>query len=320
MIAEFLYNPPSHGNNAHCGTLLELKDGSLLAAWYSYPGNHDYEDARLVVARRRAGDGQWQPSTSLLEKFSSSAGNPLLFQEGGSETLTLFFVLLKGNYWNHSVLHSCSSLDSGFSWSVPSVVWKDKGMMVRHPPLVLEDSSMLLPAYDEKSNRSLLLRGKGDSWHVDKVFEDIPLIQPVLIEDSSGRLTAFFRPADEPRRVWRAHSTDKGKRWSNPIQTLLPCPLSGVAAFSTPHCLCVVYNHSLERRVPLSLAASYDGGISWSEPWNLDETAQEVSYPSFIVGSDGMIHGVYTFNRRMLKYISFSEEELYERTGKDRAV
>jgi predicted neuraminidase len=124
-------------------------------------------------------------------------------------------------------------------------------------------------------------------------------------------LSAFFRPVKDPPVILRAHSHDLGNSWSSLIQTSLPCPLSGVSAFAAEDKLAIVYNHSTEhKRSPLSLSTSSDGGVSWSSSVSLDSPAFEVSYPSFVTDRDGMVHGVYTFNRRMIKYVGFSLKDL----------
>ncbi len=67
----------------------------------------------------------------------------------------------------------------------------------------------------------------------------------------------------------------------------------------------VVYNPSPDNRYRLSLSHSDDAGVSWSRAATLDNSDVEVSYPSFIVGMKSRVHGVYTYNRRMIKYVSF---------------
>jgi len=228
----------------------------------------------------------------------------VLFEER-SGRVWLFFVLLEGAYWTDAVLHGVFSDDAGGSWSRPATLLPDHGMMVRHPPVQCADGAWLLPAYDERRHRSVVLSATPpfQQWRVVHTFDDLGLIQPVLVREPD-RLTLLFRPASDPRVVWRSHSSDDGRRWSAPLRTSLPNPLSGIAAVSVGGRLAIVYNHTEhhERR-PLSLAASEDGGRSWSPPRQLDDVAGELSYPSFVATPDGTLHGVYTYNRRMMKYM-----------------
>ena len=154
-------------------------------------------------------------------------------------------MLLNGAYWNDAVLQGSFSDDGGESWSVPVQRWKERVMMIRHAPVVLSDGSLLLPAYDEKDRHSVLLRGRSpfSLWQQVSRFENLELIQPVLIREPE-KLPLFFRPADAPRRIWRSHSTNEGSRWSTPIRTPVPNPLSGLATFYFGDSVGVIYNHT----------------------------------------------------------------------------
>ena len=303
LDAHFLYNPAGLGLHCHGASLLQTAAGDLMATWYAYP-DAEHVDGTLVVARRPRGADAWQPSDTPLAGSKYSAGNPLLFEEP-SGRVWLFFVFLEGRYWTDAVVHGCHSDDGGRSWSRPAMLLRTRGMMVRHPPMPRADGTWLLPAYDERRNQSVLLcaRPPFDRWVETCTFGDLPLIQPVLVREAD-RFTLLFRPAAEPRVVWRSHSQDDGQRWSTPVRTALPNPLSGIAACSAGGRLWVVYNHTdRHERRPLSLAWSGDGGLSWSAPQQIDDLAGEVSYPSFVAALDGTLQGVYTYNRRLIKYV-----------------
>lgn len=114
----------------------------------------------------------------------------------------------------------------------------------------------------------------------------------------------FFRPHSDPRNIWKSRSTDQGVSWSIPDITVLPNPLSGISAIQVNNNIAMIYNHTHEhKRYPLSVSLSRDEGTTWEEHWNLDSVEMEISYPSFITGKDQIVHGVYTFNRRMIKYV-----------------
>ena len=122
-------------------------------------------------------------------------------------------------------------------------------------------------------------------------------------------MTMLLRPAGDRRVCLRSISSDDGKTWSNVIPTTLPNPLSGVAGFYVDDMLCAVYNHTCEhQRYPLSLAWSKDAGTSWSDPVHIDETKHELSYPAFVVDDAGVAHGVYTFGRNRIQYVSFDRD------------
>ena len=311
MQAQFLYNPPGLGLYCHAPTLLELSNGDWLASWYAYP-EVEHEAARLVLARKRAGQKEWGSSSLVLDAFKDSAGNPVLFQEPGGK-VWLLFVFLKGPYWNDAELQGACSNDHGITWSQPIRLWSQRGLMVRHAPISCRDGSLLMPAYEETSRETVLLesRNAGNTWQEAWRFKNHALLQPVLLRDGPDRLSLFFRPWSDPRYIWRSHSSTEGKKWSEPLRTPLPCPLSGISAFRMGGRLGMIYNHTKEhQRHPLSLAWSEDEGVSWSAPRHLDLIQHELSYPSFLQSRDLRLHGLYTYNRRMIKYVCFEASEI----------
>ena len=310
MEAEFLYNPAGTGLHSHAPTIVMRSGGDLLAAWYAY-SEREREDASLIVARRTAGQG-WQPGREAVGRFNHSVGNPVLF-ETPDGNVWLLYVVIKGTDWMHAELMGTCSKDGGYTWTRPRLLHPDQGRMVRHPPVALLNNSLLLPAYDENSRQSVMLTAREpySEWFETYRFDDPPLIQPVMVRERSGALALLFRPTGEPRTIWRSRSVDEGTSWSPPVRTPLPTSLSGIGAFSVSDQIGVVYNHTTEhKRYPLSIAWSRDSGVTWSKPWHIDTAKHEVSYPSFITGSDGRVHGVYTYNRRMIKYVAFSPKRI----------
>ena len=317
MQAEFLHNPSGVGSQSHGASLFLAQNGDLLAVWYAYPGPEDHRNGTIVIARRSLGDSSWSKAIALFSELRSSAGNPLLYLNPTSERLCLLFVLIKGSYWTDAVLYQAFSEDHGVSWSQPEPVWDRKGIMIRHAPVVVNQSGLILPAYNEIENSSVLFSYQNGEWRESHVFE-ASLIQPVLVAKDSSRLYCFFRPGGDERLIWRAQSKDGGRIWSEVIRTSLPSALSGIAAIESRGRLGVIYNHTNEHcRYPLSFAHSEDNGITWSPPFHIDQVEHEVSYPYFIRSGDGLVYGVYTYNRRMIKFVQFSEEELFNGFSKD---
>ena len=142
-----------------------------------------------------------------------------------------------------------------------------------------------------------------------KTFTEEFLIQPVLIQEFKGKMALLFRPHGNRKHIWRSHSSDGGLQWCNPVRTILPSPLSGIGGFYLDNRLFAVYHHTQEhQRYPLHLAYSEDEGVTWSPPILIDGAQHELSYPSFTVDKSGTVHGVYTYNRRMIKYVTFDRE------------
>lgn len=313
LEAKFLYNPGDRESFCHAPTLLETSAGDLLVAWYAYP-EVEHQEARLVLVHHPKGK-TWEASKKIMSHSVYSAGNPVLFQEPGGR-IWLLFVVLKGNYWTDAELNGSYSEDGGYSWNPAKCLWQEPGMMVRHPPVLLGNNSLALPAYDEVRKEAVVLTASPPylNWNILYRFSGLELLQPALIRQSrsntsSPQLTLFFRPWSEPRVIWRSHSINEGIDWSAPMRTPLPNPLSGISAFTVGPHMAVVHNYTHEhKRHPLSISLSRDSGVTWEQPIHLETIEYEVSYPSFINGQNGIIHGVYTYNRRMIKYVSLAED------------
>ena len=310
MIADFLYNPSHVGANSHCSSLMRTRRGDLYAVWYCHPGDHEYQDAQIILSRRVAGSETWEKPRSVFDKFSSSSGNPIIFEDPITEQLHLLFVLIKGRYWNDAIVHRASSSDAGLTWSEPEVLWEKRGLMVRHPPRIIAGGKYLLAAYDESSHDSLFfVGGAGNEWSELGCLKGLGLIQGDIVP-CGDTIHVFLRPTDDPRNVWRSYSMDGGNVWASPEKTPLSCPLSGVAAFSLGEEIYVVHNDSETKRYPLSVTRWSPSSDEWGKPVHLETTEHEFSYPSFIATGNGSVYGLYTFNRRMTKYVSFDREEL----------
>ncbi len=310
LTSNRLHNPVNTGAYCHCPTILETQSNDLLITWYAYPEN-EYAEASIVTARQTASNSNWDLSKVLVRPTNYSTGNPLLFQEP-SGRIHLMFVILKGIYWNQAYINKIFSDDNGLTWSPIVQIFNIPGMMIRHPPVQLDDGSYLLPAYDEVNRQSVLLKSipPYTTWEEYYRFEHSDIIQSTIVQESSGLLSLFFRPHTDPRRIWKSFSTDQGRYWSIPTQTPLPNPLSGISAFTVRGNIVMIYNPTDgQKRFPLSSSISRDGGNTWEEPIHLDNSEVEVSYPNFLAGNNNTIHGVYTHNRKYIQYIQLDSSQ-----------
>lgn len=303
--SDFLYNPQGGAHYCHSATILETTSGDLLSVWYAYPEKENV-DASLVLSRRPKKATTWDKSKILLDRSAYSLGNPVLCQAPDGAIL-LFYVALRSTWWNSAALNMIVSRDHGHSWSHPTSMGSWQGMMIRHAPVCLPNSDLLLPAYDESKNQTVLLRATSpyQQWSEGYRFDELGLIQPVIITDPRGNLDIYFRAAGDHHHVWRSTSKDAGSTWAPPMQTDLINPLSGIAAVMAHGTLALIHNPIENQRTPLAISLSSNSGQSWRSTHILDSAQFEISYPAFILGRDHMIRGVYTFNRRMIKYIAF---------------
>ena len=151
------------------------------------------------------------------------------------------------------------------------------------------------------------------------------LMEPTTVALSDGTLLMYMRsappagdhrwPPGKPGRIWESRSGDGGMSWSTPSRTQLPNNNSGFDMCRVPDGrLFLAYNnHSrlgddtptlLNNRYPLVLAESRDRGETWRDVLTIDPgPGIEVSYASIIADSAGMLHCVYTWDRRAIRYV-----------------
>lgn len=303
---EILANPDAAVPHCHCPTITQTVSGDLLVAWYAYP-EEETRGGTLILARKQAGKNRFDRPGRILADMNGSLGNPVLFCDDAG-TVHLLFVVLRGHYWDSAVACAVYSDDVGRTWSKSETLRVDPGVMIRYPPIARDNTDLLLPAYDEKTSQTVMLAAglDGRGWFPVTHFDDVEAIQGCLTRQSASELTMILRPCGDTRTCLRSISGDDGRTWSRVLPTTLPNPLSGVAAFQVGDHLCAVYNHTTaHQRYPLSLSYSTDRGTSWTGPVHIDETEHEVSYPSFVVDEAGVAHGVYTFGRNRIWYVSF---------------
>ena len=156
------------------------------------------------------------------------------------------------------------------------------------------------------------------------------LMEPTTVKLSDGRLLMYLRsappgndlrwPNGRPGRIWQSTSRDGGLSWTEPERTELPNNNSGFDMCRAPDGrLFLAYNNHcrlgenvanlLNNRYPLVLAESRDEGATWRDVITLDPgPGFEVSYASIICDPGGLLHCVYTWDRRAIKYVRIDPE------------
>lgn len=300
--AEFISNASNLPGFCHCAALWEAADGALVAVWYRFP-EAEHRNGVIMLSRRPAG-GNWGAPSVVLYSAANSYANPVLFSVAGR--LGLMFVSLGADdYWTKAVAQLCWSDDEGRTWGPSRPMGLAPGMMIRHPPVEI-DGRLLLPVYEEATSTTVMAVAEApfESWREESRLRGAALIQASLVRYPGGEIGAFFRPAGDDRCVWRCRALADRRSWSVPVRTPLPSPPAGIAALALGgDAVLVVYNHStVHRRTPLAFAVSPDGGVRWETTGVIDASPFEVSYPFLTRGRDGSVHGVYTYNRRLIKH------------------
>ena len=234
------------GQAVHAASVVELRDGSLRAVWFS-GSREGAGDVTIQSAVLSNESGQWAKESTVfnratvqrgLMRYVKKLGNPVIARAtDGSLVLWMVNVSLGG--WAGSSITWARSADEGVSWSEPRRLvtspFLNISTLVKSPPVALEGGQTALPVYHEFVTKfAEVLRLDSGGQVVDKIR--IPgsqtSLQPVLLVQSPERSQIYMRSAGAPY-VTTSKTADAGKTWSPTVPTALPNPDSAVAGLVT---------------------------------------------------------------------------------------
>jgi len=331
-------------NSSHAANLLELKNGDLLCIWFS--GTWEGQsNVAPVFSRLKKGSKRWTKPQLIDRREGESFQNPVIFQEpsGAIDVFHTTQVADAGEAQAH-VLETRSA-DDGNTWSSPRMLFEKDGAFTRHPVLVLQDGTWLMPltyvtskgiGQGAETNFSVtkLSRDEGKTWKECLIPQSFGKVQPTIVQVSSTKLIAFFRSraADS---IFRSVSFD-GCKWTVPESTALPNNNASIQAFRLRNGhIVIAFDNSKDTveggkrisapRKPLTVALSEDEGETWKYVRDIEvgregfgqaerkvnkPGREEYSYPTILETRDGVIYVAYTFRRQTIKVVSFSEDWL----------
>jgi len=298
----------------HASTIVELKNGSLLAAWFG--GSHESnKDVEIWVSDKK--NGSWTAPHSVANGIINDSlrypcWNPVLFHTADGILSLYYKVGPNPHEWWGMVIYST---DEGKSWSAPEKLPDGILGPIKNKPIALPSGVILSPSSIET---------KTDEWHAHierstdggKSWEKIEIdpgnpakvIQPTLLRYPEGKIQALLR--SNQNYIMESWSTDEGKTWSPLAKTNVLNPNSGIDAVTLSSGLQVLIFNPMESgkdwvngRNKLNVAVSVDGKI-WKDMAVLeDQPSGEFSYPAVIQTSDKSVHVVYTANRKSIKHV-----------------
>lgn len=303
-VTRSVYRADDRRPFCHCASVVEQPGGALLAVWFA--GSYETApDVAILGARLAPGADAWSAPDVLVDTPELSDGQPVPFRHPDG-TLWLFFVTIQGRDWTSAIIRRQVSRDDGLTWDHPVTVCDRPGRMIRGRPLVQDDGTIVLPAYDESTLRSMLLHSTdgGMSWTAGEAIETPKgNLHPTLVAGPGGEVVAYLRA---PLRIWRATSPDGGRSWGSVGPTELPNPNSGIDVVELPDgSLLLAFDDSERLRTPLRLARSRDDGRSWQRVATIEAAAAEFSYPTLVVDRDRWVHCLYTARRTEIREASF---------------
>lgn len=325
---EEVIDPAQTTNSAHVASICELAEGKLGAVWYGGTREGDQDVAIYFSIRTPGESGAWTPPRAVVTRESASrelqryvrkVGNAVIFadQREDERSLWLVYVTVAVGGWSGSSLNVKRSFDEGRTWTCSHRLtlspFFNISELVKNKPVALGDGAWALPIYHEalgKFSEMLWLRGSstGVSATKSRMTSGSTAFQPSLVPLTSDEALALCRPADGSRAIMLSRTTDSGRHWSAPQPTALPNPDSGLDALRlSDGRLLLAFNDSKKGRGNLRLAISSDHGNSWNRVATVvAEPGGEFSYPSLLQTTDGRVHLVYTWQRKVIKHVAFS--------------
>lgn len=297
----FIADPPPTPSS-HASTIVELKPGQLMAAWF---GGTDEGRNDVAIWGARYENGHWLAPVELVRETNTPTWNPVLFHTTDGVLWLYYKFGTSPQQWTAGRM---SSTDDGRSWSKPEHLPAGLYGPIRAKPLVLP-SGLIVSGTSVESYHSWAVwiersQDNGKTWtrHGPVVPPEGGMIQPSVVEVSGDHLRLYAR-TDKAGRIAVSDSTDAGVTWSPARLTELPNPNSGLDVIRLKDGrYLAVYNHTTRGRSPLNLAIS-DDGDHWKPLKTLESEPGEYSYPSMIQTSDGAVHIVYTWRRQKIKHV-----------------
>lgn len=337
---------PTVAPSSHASNLLLLRNGDVLCFWFS--GSEEGQGGvGIVVSRLKKGSMTWEPTQVVDRDPKKSYQNPVPFEAPDGTIWLLHTQQSAGKGQADAQVLKVLSHDGGKTWTSPSILFGKLGAYDRQPIVIGKNGEWLFPMYystaagitnGAETNYSTIASStdQGRNWKETLVPHSEGLVQMSIVKLGASRFVAFFRSryADF---IYRSESTD-GIHWSAPSPTVLPNNNASIqAAALADGAIVMAFDNTrgpkAEKvpqtgpRVPLSLALSSDGGITWKYVRDLEVPAsvkvrdaskgvpainlpnsEEYSYPSVLQLPDGSILATYTYRREAIKAVRVSEE------------
>ena len=325
ITQEFIYEiEDALTPECHASTIATSAD-VVIAAWFGGTKEKN-KDVGIWISRKVG--SSWSSPLEVVDGVQEDGSrypcwNPVLFKPKG-QPLHLFYKVGPSprEWWGLYM----TSTDNGESWSDP--IRLPDGILgpIKNQPIQLSNGTIISPSSTESKTEGWLIHLEssmdfGQTWTRSGPLNDAKefgAIQPVVLNYGHDKLQLLSRTENEV--ITQNWSEDGGKTWGKMEATRLPNPNSGIDGVSLKDGRqMLIYNPTTKNwgdRVPLSIALS-DDGQNWKRVLDLeplrahtDKEGEEYSYPTVIQDKNGMVHIVYTWNRKTVKYVVLDPKKL----------
>ena len=310
--SEFIFTSAPFASS-HASTIVELRDGDLMAAWFGGTAEGNPDVAIWSARRSRSG---WSKPVELVREPGIATWNPVLFYARDGRLWLYYKFGPSASSWTAG---RRSSLDDGKTWS--AIEHLPAGILgpIKDKPLVLADGTIVSGSSVESYHAwaAWIERSTDNGQNWTKVGpitasggrpgnaggQTSGIIQPSIIDLGHGHLRFYARSTEDIGHICISDSHDNGLAWTPARPIDLPNPNSGIDAVRLRDGRIVLaYNDTASGRTPLNLAVSKDGE-HFSNFMTLESGPGEYSYPAIIQGKNGDLHVTYTWRRQRIKYV-----------------
>jgi predicted neuraminidase len=326
LYAAAFVQPAGGTPSVHAGTITQLNDGQLLAAWFG-GAREGAKDVNIYCSKSLNPSQGWtvptiiasrKQTTQNLNRYIKKLGNPILFADADGR-VWLFYVTVSVGGWSGSSITVRFSDDDGETWSTANRLvtspFLNVSTLVKGSPVQCESGYLLLPVYHEfvrKFGEVLTIDRDGQVVNKTRLTAHNGAIQPWLVPLDKQHSKAFYRNSGGS-----AHAT-----LSNNLPNVFAAEIEPVKVTNIPNpdaAVAVIRRHdggflmacnpTTEGRHRLSLAVSTDGQ-NWTLIHDIEDSAppDEFSYPYLIKGDQGNYHLIYTWKRTKMRHLAFNEQ------------
>lgn len=345
-MAEFIFPPLTSGHalpgtepDNHASTVVELRNGDVLVAWFA--GTREGASDVAIYSSRRH-HGRWSRPAELARADQVACWNPVLFHtRDGRLWLYYKYGTSPGTWLGARKV----SIDEGRTWSTEEKLPIGILGPIKDKPLILADGTIVSGSSVEAQNWSAWIERSTDNGTTWTKFGpitlpesiDVPdtsalaaraekqpasaaagsiptkldppsattvgIIQPTIVNLAVHHLRFYVRSRTRSARIAAADSYDDGKTWG-PVHFLaLPNPNSGIDAVRLRDSRIVLaFNNSYNRRTPLNLAMSADGE-HFQIFCTLENGPGQYSYPAIVQARNGDLLVTYSWRRETIKFV-----------------
>lgn len=343
----FIFQPLSSGHalpgtqrDNHASTLVELRNGDILAAWFAGT-KEGAPDVAIYGARLHA--GTWSAPVELARADHVACWNPVLFHTRDGR---LWLYYKYGTHPSTWLGARKSSSDEGRTWSAAETLPAGILGPIKDKPLVLPNGIIVSGSSVEHGTWTAWIErstDNGATWthfgpitvpdNLDlpnaaalaaaantatppapassnvhtKVYplatKTVGIIQPTVVSLGDHHLRFYARSHTRAARIAVADSYDDGITWTQAHFIDLPNPNSGIDAVRLRDGrILLIFNNSYNERTPLNLAVSRDG-----EHFHIFKTLEDgpgqYSYPAIIQARNGDVLMTYSWRRETIKFV-----------------